>query len=301
LPEYIEEHGKQDWKVAYDARGHFREPHTNCEVPLGTLDVRSHLHDIGNHQVEPQSFDMRSNLYPTRGRAHRYGAVLFIEKEGFMPLFEAVQLAERYDLAIMTTKGQSVIAARQLIGDICPDIPLLVLHDFDKAGFSIAATLTRDTYRYQFDHDVHVIDLGLRIADIEGYATEPYNPNGSDEATEQNLQANGATPEEIAFLLEKRVELNALPSADLVALIERKLQANGIGKVIPDQATLADAYRRELEQVSVRKLIAERLPQIREMAESMQVPADLEARVLAAFNDEPALSWDQALAKVIRQ
>ena len=110
-----------------------------------------------------------------------------------------------------------------------------------------------------------------------------------------------APPRRRSTFARRRVELNALPSADLVALIERKLEANGIGKVIPDQATLADAYRRELEQAGVRKLIAERLPQIREMAARMQVPADLEARVLADLNDEPALSWDQALAKVIGQ
>jgi DNA topoisomerase VI subunit A len=109
-----------------------------------------------------------------------------------MPLFEAVQLAERYDLAIMTTKGQSVIAARRLIGEIWRDIPLLVLHDFDKAGFSIAATLTRNTYRYRFGHDVPVIDLGLRIGDIDGYVSEPYGPNGSEEATEQNLKARAS-------------------------------------------------------------------------------------------------------------
>ena len=39
LPDYIEENGV-DWNVVYDARGHFREPHTEHEVPLGTLQVR---------------------------------------------------------------------------------------------------------------------------------------------------------------------------------------------------------------------------------------------------------------------
>jgi hypothetical protein len=54
-----------------------------------------------------------------------------------MPLFDKVQLAERY--AIMSTKGMSVTLVDTL------DVPLLVLHDFDKSGFSIAATLRRDT------------------------------------------------------------------------------------------------------------------------------------------------------------
>ena len=37
--------------------------------------------------------------------------MLYIEKEGFTPLFELVQLAERFDISIMSSKGMSVIAA----------------------------------------------------------------------------------------------------------------------------------------------------------------------------------------------
>ena len=40
LPEYIEEKGVA-WNVVYDARGHFLEPHTEHEVPLGTLQVEA--------------------------------------------------------------------------------------------------------------------------------------------------------------------------------------------------------------------------------------------------------------------
>ena len=46
LPEYMEEHGCDDWNVAYDARGNFHEPHTKKKVPLGTIDVRGYLRDI---------------------------------------------------------------------------------------------------------------------------------------------------------------------------------------------------------------------------------------------------------------
>ena len=53
-----------------------------------------------------------STDYPTLGPEHRFSAILFIEKEGFMPLFEAVNLKERFDIAIMSTKGMSVIASR---------------------------------------------------------------------------------------------------------------------------------------------------------------------------------------------
>jgi hypothetical protein len=39
LPGYIENCGKSDWDVVYDDRGHFKEPHTNRIIGLGTLNV----------------------------------------------------------------------------------------------------------------------------------------------------------------------------------------------------------------------------------------------------------------------
>ena len=43
------------------------------------------------------------------------------------------------------------------------DIPLLLLHDFDKSGFAIAGTLQRDTRRYEFQNAITTIDLGLSL------------------------------------------------------------------------------------------------------------------------------------------
>ena len=178
LPDYMEEYGV-DWDVVFYDRGHFREPDTKRQIGLGTLNVRQYLQRDGDILfkdtiVEPARIE-------TRGSAGCYGAVLFIEKEGFLPLFEAVHLAERFDVALMSTKGLSVTAARQLIDNVCGanNIPLLVLHDFDKAGFSIAGTLQRDTRRYSFKNDVEVIDIGLRGEDIEGLQTERAFDKGS--------------------------------------------------------------------------------------------------------------------------
>jgi hypothetical protein len=38
LPDYIEEKGVS-WKVVYDARGHFEEPHTERRIGCGTIEV----------------------------------------------------------------------------------------------------------------------------------------------------------------------------------------------------------------------------------------------------------------------
>jgi hypothetical protein len=161
LPDYMAEN-EVDWDVVYDDRGHLIEPHTERTIGLGTISVRDYLEDIAEPELTEPGF--APGKTETRGPAGCFGAVLFIEKEGFLPLFEAVHLAERYDLAIMSTKGMSNTSARRLIDEMCGDrdLKLLALHDFDKSGLSIFATLRGDTRRYTFINDVEVIDLGLR-------------------------------------------------------------------------------------------------------------------------------------------
>ena len=180
-----------------------------------------------------------------------------------MPLFEAVKLAERYDLAIMSTKGMSVTASRELVDVLCGDhgIPLLILRDFDKSGFSIAGTLSQTNRRYTFRNKITVVDLGLRLHDVvaEGLTGEPVYYNESEKAIRANLKANGATEEEIEYLLKQRVELNAFASDHLIRWIERKLEAAGVKKILPDDETLADAYRRMRRQAVVQERIDELL------------------------------------------
>ena len=172
LPDYIEEHGV-DWDVVYDARGHFEEPHTNRRIGCGTIEVRNYLLRRRSRTSSPPALPARGSTSSVRPEIS--AASCSCEKEGFGPLFKAVKLAERYDLMIVSTKGVSVTAARRLIDEACGtyDLPLFVLHDFDVAGFLILGTLQRDTRRYQFSNVIEVVDLGLRLDDIEGLEREP--------------------------------------------------------------------------------------------------------------------------------
>ena len=126
-----------------------------------------------------------------------------------------------------------------------PGVRFLVLHDLDKAGFSILGTLTRSTRRYHFARHADIVDLGIRLADVtaEGLDSEPVD---YPENSEHNLRENGATEAEIAFMVEgqQRVELNAFDSDHFIAWLERKLMAHGVTKFVPDDAALTAAYRR---------------------------------------------------------
>ena len=122
LPDFMNEHpsATAEWDVVFDTRGHFHEPHTGRIVPLGTIEVRRHLHEVAEHTLPELQVGLPDMaVFPTCGPDHRYGAILFVEEEGFLPLFRAVHLAERYDVAIMSTKGLSVTASRLLVDRLC--------------------------------------------------------------------------------------------------------------------------------------------------------------------------------------
>ena len=299
LPDYIEENGV-DWNVVYDARGHFTEPHTDCTIGLGTIGVRNYLHDVDEPRIKPT--DIAKPKVKTHGPDGRFGAILFIEKEGFMPLFKEVKLAERYDIAIMSTKGMSNTASRELIDSLCGDIPLFVLHDFDKAGFSILGTLQRDTRRYSFVSVPEVIDLGLRLGDIDGLEVESAYDRASKWSITQNLHTNGATEDEIAFLLHQRVELNAFTSDKLVEWIETKLKEHGVKKIIPDDDLLEDAWRRGFEHAALDASIDDLREQAADKAGEAEISgADLREVIAEKLKESPESSWDEivfSLAKV---
>ena len=142
----------------YDARGHFKVPRTNRRIGFWTIEVGNYLARAKQPDIVPAEF-AGANV-DVIGPSGNISAVLFCEKEGFGPLFRAVDLANRYDLMIISTKGVSVTAARRLIDHVCGhgSLPLFTLHDFDVAGFLILGTLQRDTRRYQFSSDVEVIE-----------------------------------------------------------------------------------------------------------------------------------------------
>ena len=294
LPNYVNEHGA-GWDVVYDDRGHFTEPHIRRVIGLGTLNVRNYLSRIEPLQLEDADFDPAG--VTTYGPDGAFGAVLYVEKEGFMPLFNRVRLARRYDIAIMSSKGMSVTAARELVNGVCKaDIPLLVLHDFDAAGIIIKDTLENDTRRYSYSNPPNVIDLGLSYNDIAGLTPEPNDSKISDE----RLSQAGLDQAAIDFLSSQRVELNAMTSRQLVDFVEGKLKQHGIGKLIPDAKTLAETY----EMFAASDRLSDAFDEMKEKLEgeeqeTVKVPDDLKAKIETLLKEKPDITWHQAIRLIV--
>lgn len=232
------------WRVAFDARGALIEPHTRKMIDLGTLEVEAYIGRWFRPIVLNAAVTQASVM--TVGPQGRYGAVLFVEKEGFNERLAASQIADRFDIAIMSTKGMSVTAARRLVDALAAlGVRLFVLHDFDITGFSIKKTLTESGRRHQFVNKLDYVDMGLRLVDVErlGLESERVSIDKDRDTLRERLQINGATVAEADFLLSgRRVELNAMTSDQFVAFIEEKLIAHGVRKVVPDDALLAEAF-----------------------------------------------------------
>ena len=284
---------KEGWDVVWKARGKMLSPHREQEVKLGTIGVREY--DIP---------------------AHEYGAVLYVEKEGFDPVLRAAGIGKRFDVAIMSTAGQSVDAARRLVDKLSArGIPTYVLHDFDYAGFSIAHTLHTGGNTHTYESAPLVHDIGLRLADAQEYGllaegTEPQTYEGQNKDPRESLQAWGATEEEQAFLCSdgrpgswrgQRVELNALSSAQLVELIERRLTEHGVAKVVPEESTLRERYQKLVAEHRIEQELGalRRELEKKHRAADVDVPADLPERVRKDIEGQRT-SWDEQIKRMAR-
>jgi hypothetical protein len=313
LPKFREEFPDKtaSWDVVYDPRGHFREPHGPKPVSLGTIGVRQYVNGwkTGEDKKTPTIvIDKADSYYPTWGPLNRFRYALFIEKEGFDPILDRAAIADRFDLAIFSSKGVSTTATRQLVDALAgSDVTILILHDFDIYGLGIAHTLVENSDRYQFRNTPKVIDLGLRLVDVTdlNLQSERWEDRKLQKSPGERLFRYGATKAEEDFLVDpgtfkhgvsgyfgKRVELNAMTSRQFIDWLEGKLRKHGVEKMIPGEKTLELAYHRARDAERLNKA----LEKIQNEQDTEPVPKGLRKKVQNLLgNNYPRISWDRAV------
>jgi hypothetical protein len=309
LQDYLRDHPEKtaDWDIVYDARGHFTEPHQTEQIGCGTLEVRRYIQEWCDFTHDLPPIEIRGS-FPTFGPTNCYQFALFIEKEGFDQLLGRANIAARYDLAIFSSKGMPVTAARRLVDKLsAAGVTILIAHDFDIAGLTIAHWLWHSNDRYQFEHEPRVIDLGLRLADVEelGLQAEEQVHKQQAAPTDKFLEwdDDSVSDEEVDFLAGEysyaklgwagqRVELNAMTSRQFIDWLEKKLRQAGATKVVPEKETLEAAWKRALSVHKARQLI-NGLDK-----ETAKAPKNLETKVRALLKRQPELSWDSAVLSI---
>jgi len=296
LKDYLEKYNPS-WDVVWDARGHISEPHTGSVVGLGGVEVRDYINRFTETEIETMPAFEPKMLLPTTGPIHRFRNILFVEKEGFNPLLEAVKISERFDIAITSPKGMPVAALSDLLSKMEElKVTTYCLHDFDESGFTILKTL-RQGVRGSPGLS-KVIDLGFRIDDIKDLQSEPVTLKGDSKKRLKKLKEAGATEKEIEFLQSgNRTELNAMTSEEFINWLEAKLVKVGIKKYVPDAAVMGEAYKRALYQTR----LVEKEKELREEFKNSEIiiPDNLMKKVIEALSKNPENSWDKAIWNIV--
>jgi GNAT superfamily N-acetyltransferase len=295
LTEYQEQNGLIPglWR---DARGHLHEPHTGESVALGTREVAA-------YEFPEYVFDK----------------ILYVEKEGELSKLKAARLAERYDMAICSGKGQPTEAVRTLFERAeGGDYQLFVFHDADLDGYNIARVMAEETRRMP-GYSVDVVDIGLSVEEAleMELVSEPFyrkkdiswelSTRLSDVARQYLYRRDG-----YRSIKGERFELNAiLPDTRRIEYIERKLEENGVrGKVIPPDDALKER-RERMYQEKVEGWVEDIIAEILDTKElKKKMAAEFQERfgltgarewIEKGFEDERSKSWGDVLKEKLEK
>lgn len=218
------------YKIVFERRGFFVNPFDNDEMPLGTLDVEEYISKLrGATNQAIRTDDVKYSLSPE----YMFNKVLFIEKQGFTPMFKSANLLKDWNLGVISTQGLGTRAAKSLMLYFrnC-GIDVYILHDCDVAGYLIADKLKYGSET--FLDAIDAVDIGLNVQDV-------YELDKQDEVEEVTYKARQGMShitdkDALDFFDEQisgygayrtytyqRLELNTLTNDELIAFIKEKI------------------------------------------------------------------------------
>jgi hypothetical protein len=238
-----------------EPRGSICHPHSGEVIMLGTRTVE-------NYERPPWLFNK----------------IVYIEKEGWLGALKAKRWPERYDCTLISSKGFSTRAARDLVDKLAEhDEPVTVfcVHDADAFGTMIFQTFQEET-KARGARKIKIVNLGLEPWEAVEMGLE------IEEVEEKNRRKpvadylcrrhDGKHWEE--WLQTNRVELNAMTTPKFIEWLDRKMVDHGDGKLIPPSDVIIDEFEDRLKS-EMRAALTERI--LRE--------ADLEGLLAKALNE----------------
>lgn len=222
-----------------EPRGSITHPHRNETFTLGTLMVEEYERPRWN-----------------------FNKLLYIEKEGAQEALKQNRWCERHDCAVMSSKGFSTRAARDLIDKLVEhDEPVEVfcVHDADASGTMIYQTLQEAT-KARAARKIKIINLGL----------EPWEAvaMGLEVETLKEVDHNRPVADYVSeredgdywkgWLQTHRIELNAMTTPQLIEWLNKKITTFGSGKLIPPSDVLEQDLADRIEE-KVRDAVTENI------------------------------------------
>jgi hypothetical protein len=293
LTEYENENG--DIEGLYrDPRGTLYHPHLKQEIPLGTIAVSEY--------ERPE---------------WTFNKIIYSEKEGFFTILKDAKFPERYDCALLTSKGYASRAVKDLfdlLGDTDEEIQFFCIHDADAAGTKIYETLQEATLS-RAARRIKVINIGLESWEAEdmGLEVESFNKKGRKPVAEyvRDYDYDNNTDWR-EWLQNNRTELNAMTTPQFLQWLESKMDEHGIGKVIPDTFTLSEKLSENVKNIIQEKIKNDILENagydelvrqaVREKHEEIRnETSNLRNRVDSALQDELENHWTEPIKEIAKE
>lgn len=284
IDDYENENGEIEGMYR-EPRGSITHPHRDETITLGTLMVEDYERPAWN-----------------------FNKLLYIEKEGAQEALKQDRWLERHDCAVMSSKGFSTRAARDLIDKLADhDEPVEVfcVHDADASGTMIYQTLQEET-KARGARKIEIINLGLEPWEAIEMGLEVETLEEKDRQKPVADYVHDHDGDWVNWLQTRRVELNAMTTPQLIRWLDQKMADHGNGKLIPPPQVLEQALA-DLIESKVRDAIKERI--LREAKLDEQVAAavaaitkpdaaDLEQSIKALFEQESDREWRDAVEAV---
>jgi hypothetical protein len=252
---YEDDEGEIHGMIRED-RGSLYHPHVGGpEMPIGTLTVETYK--------RPE---------------WTFNKVVFIEKHGLFEVLKDNLWPEKHDCALMTSRGFSTRAARDLIDKLAEhDEPVTVfcVHDADSAGTMIYQTLVEET-RARGARQVEVVNLGLEPweAQAMGLEVETFARKDRRRPVADYVRARPDGAHWVEWFQSHRYELNAMTSEQFLGWLTEKIAEHDEGKVVPPPSVMQEELHTAVE-TEIRRL----------MVESILADARIDERVDAAMSE----------------
>ena len=243
-----------------EPRGSIYHPHRDETITLGTLMVEDYERPVW-----------------------LYNKVVYIEKEGFSEALKDARWAERHDCMLMSSKGFSTRAARDLVDKLAEhDEPVTIfcVHDADAYGTMIYQTF-QETTKARGARKVQIGNLGLEpweavengldVEDVEVNEDDKRKPVADYVRERTDAAPDGESWEE--WLQNHRVELNVMTTPEFIEWLDGKM-ADYNGKLVPPSDVLEKELAERIER-KVRATVTERI--LREAGFENQVAEALAA------------------------
>jgi hypothetical protein len=252
----LDDHEREHGEIALmyrEPRGSLTHPHRNETITLGTLMVEDYERP-----------------------AWCFNKLLYIEKEGAQEALKQNRWLERHDCAVMSSKGFSTRAARDLIDKlVAHDEPITVFcaHDADASGTMIYQTLQQET-RARVARKILIVNIGLEPWEAVEMGLEVETIEAKDRRKPVANYVLIQDDDWMEWLQTHRVELNAMTTPQLIEWLDEKMERFGPGKLIPPAKVLEQDLKARVKG-KVRAEITEQI--LREAGLDSQVDAAMAA------------------------